>query len=178
MRGIVDYMNLAGFARGLGDALVNFDRFPLNGRIRSSLAVDPERAFISGAAAHPLIASALRLVFPAVRKARPGIEVVRAVSARREGTRWESGTVPQRYAGTNAVISTDPVGVGKRRSLGTPGRVWACESEDLPIVPGAPRPAAHRPWDGRTAEWVCVLGRWAIGFAPEGNEHAHRTRDR
>jgi len=29
MRGIVDYMNLAGFARGLGDALVNFDRFPL-----------------------------------------------------------------------------------------------------------------------------------------------------
>lgn len=37
--------------------------------------------------------------------------------------------------------------------------MWACESEDLPNVPGAPRPAVHR---------LVVVGRWAIGFVPKG----------
>ena len=61
----------------------------------------------------------------------------------REGTRWESGTVPQRYAGTTAVIGT-----GAWHREATAFRcidvMRACESEDLPVVPGAPRPAAHR----------------------------------
>lgn len=47
--------------------------------------------------------------------------------------------------------------------------MWACESEDLPIVPGAPHPAAHR-----LVEWAHsrtvggVRGRWVIGVAPKG----------
>jgi hypothetical protein len=62
---------------------------------------------------------------------------------------------------------------GKRRPLGTlPGSsaahagrivgraehhpVRACESEDLPAVPDAPRPAAHRLEDGRLAVTVAV----------------------
>ncbi len=38
--------------------------------------------------------------------------------------------------------------------------VRACESEDLPAVPGAPRPAAHR-----LVEWA--LGRTRCGCVPE-----------
>jgi len=34
--------------------------------------------------------------------------------------------------------------------------VRACESEDLPAVPGAPRPAAIASWNGRLAVPVAV----------------------
>ena len=60
-----------------------------------------------------------------------------------EGTRWESGTVPQRYAGTTAVNGTGAQHREAMASRNTFG-VCACESEDLPAVSGAPRPAAHR----------------------------------
>jgi 5-methyltetrahydropteroyltriglutamate--homocysteine methyltransferase len=51
--------------------------------------------------------------------------------------------------------------------------VHACESEDLPAVPGAPRLAAHRleEWaSGRNGcSWLCALRR--IGFASVGGDH-------
>lgn len=51
----------------------------------------------------------------------------------------------------------------------------ACESEDLPVVPGAPRPAAHRlvEWAFGRSGCARAVKAWRsrVGCASEGGDH-------
>jgi hypothetical protein len=57
---------------------------------------------------------------------------------------------------STALVTHDWEATATRSTTG----VRACKSEDLPAVPGAPRPAAHRP-----VEWA--FGRTRCGCVPE-----------